>query len=103
MARKAGTADLPLHGGHVPRWLADRMTQLGTVISEAIVRGAIERRESRGAHWRTDFPNADSNFGKLNLIALKDGDAMRISTRPVPEMPDELADLFNGKVRQKSA
>jgi hypothetical protein len=37
MARKAGTADLPLRGGHVPRWLADRMTQLGTLISEAIV------------------------------------------------------------------
>lgn len=37
MARKAGTADLPLHGGHVPRWLADRMTRLGTTISEAIV------------------------------------------------------------------
>jgi hypothetical protein len=37
MARRAGTADLPLHGGHVPRWLADRMTRLGAVISEAIV------------------------------------------------------------------
>src|SRR5712672_2929259 len=37
MARRAGTADLPLHGGHVPRWLADRMTHLGAVISEAIV------------------------------------------------------------------
>ena len=29
MSRKAGTADLPLHGGHVPKWLADRMTRLG--------------------------------------------------------------------------
>ena len=37
MARKAGSADLPLHGGHVPRWLADRMTRLGAVISEAII------------------------------------------------------------------
>src|SRR6201994_3143369 len=37
MARKAGTADLPLHGGHMPKWLADRMTRLGTMISEAIV------------------------------------------------------------------
>src|ERR671938_894090 len=38
MARRAGSADLPLHGGEVPRWLADRMTRLGGVISEAIVR-----------------------------------------------------------------
>jgi uncharacterized protein len=37
MARRSGTADLPLHGGHVPKWLADRMTRLGAVISEAIV------------------------------------------------------------------
>lgn len=37
MARRVGMADLPLHGGHVPKWLADRMTRLGTVISEAIV------------------------------------------------------------------
>jgi uncharacterized protein len=37
MARKAGSADMPLHGGHVPKWLADRMTRLGAVISEAII------------------------------------------------------------------
>lgn len=37
MAKRAGSADLPLHGGHVPRWLSDRMTKLGAVISEAIV------------------------------------------------------------------
>ena len=86
-----------------PGWHTARDLRFMLVISEAIVRGAIERRESRGAHWRTDFPNADPNFGKLNLVALRDGDAMRISNRPVPEMPDELADLFNGKVRQKSA
>jgi succinate dehydrogenase / fumarate reductase flavoprotein subunit len=86
-----------------PGWHTARDLRFMLLVSEAIVRGAIERRESRGAHWRTDFPNADPNFGKLNLVALKDGDAMRITTRPVPEMPDELADLFNGKVRQKTA
>src|SRR5437762_4398668 len=37
MARRAGIADLPLHGGNVPYWLARRMTRLGGVISEAIV------------------------------------------------------------------
>ncbi|MCB8879373.1 DUF763 domain-containing protein [Acidisoma cellulosilytica] len=37
MAQRAGSADLPLHGGRVPAWLADRMTRLGTVITEAIV------------------------------------------------------------------
>ncbi len=37
MAQRAGSANLPLHGGQVPRWLADRMTRLGAVISEAII------------------------------------------------------------------
>src|SRR3954470_16689176 len=37
MASRAGSADLPLHGGSVPRWLADRMTRLGAVLSQAIV------------------------------------------------------------------
>ena len=35
--QRAGSADLPLHGGHVPKWLADRMTRLGAVLSQAIV------------------------------------------------------------------
>ena len=34
---RSGTADLPLHGGRVPQWLAERMTRLGTAITEAII------------------------------------------------------------------
>lgn len=37
LAQRAGKADLPLHGGRVPRWLGDRMTRLGAVITEAVV------------------------------------------------------------------
>ena len=36
-ARRSGSADLPLHGGRVPRWLGERMTRLGAVIAQAIV------------------------------------------------------------------
>jgi hypothetical protein len=35
--QRSGIADLPLHGGHVPAWLADRMTKLGTAITETII------------------------------------------------------------------
>src|SRR5688572_12761756 len=35
--KRSGTADLPLHGGRVPPWLAERMTKLGTAITEAII------------------------------------------------------------------
>ncbi|MBY5407675.1 DUF763 domain-containing protein [Rhizobium leguminosarum] len=37
MSQRAGSADLPLHGGRVPHWLGDRMTRLGTLITEAVV------------------------------------------------------------------
>ena len=38
MGQRAGSADLPLHGGRVPEWLAGRMAKLGAVVAEAIVR-----------------------------------------------------------------
>ena len=37
MARRSGSADLPLHGGRVPPWLATRMSSLGAIITQAIV------------------------------------------------------------------
>jgi uncharacterized protein len=37
MTRRSGSADLPLHGGTVPKWLADRMTRLGVVVAQAVI------------------------------------------------------------------
>ncbi|HEX2495028.1 MAG TPA: DUF763 domain-containing protein, partial [Steroidobacter sp.] len=37
MAKRTGSADLPLHGGYVPAWLSERMSKLGRVIVEAVV------------------------------------------------------------------
>ena len=58
MVRRAGSADLPLHSGRVPRWLSDRMTRLGAVITEAIVleygRDEMLRRLSH-PYWFQSF------------------------------------------------
>ena len=35
--KRSGTADLPLHYGHIPKWLAERMSRLGLTITEAII------------------------------------------------------------------
>jgi succinate dehydrogenase / fumarate reductase, flavoprotein subunit len=60
-------------------------------VSEAITRSAIERRESRGGHFRDDHPDKESRFGNLNLIARKGRDGqMEVVQVPIPEMRAEL-------------
>jgi succinate dehydrogenase / fumarate reductase flavoprotein subunit len=59
--------------------------------SEAITRAAIERKESRGAQFREDYPNKDEKFSKVNTMISKTEDgSMRIRLEPLPEMPDYL-------------
>jgi succinate dehydrogenase / fumarate reductase flavoprotein subunit len=60
-------------------------------VSEAVARCAVERKESRGAHFREDFPDKDPAWGKLNLVVRKAKDgAMQVDRIPLPEMPAEL-------------
>jgi succinate dehydrogenase / fumarate reductase, flavoprotein subunit len=61
----------------------------GLLAAEATVRGAIERRETRGAHNRSDFPQIDDAL-KVNFYTRLDEDRMEIWSEPVPEPPAEL-------------
>jgi succinate dehydrogenase / fumarate reductase flavoprotein subunit len=63
-------------------------------VSEAITRCALERQESRGGHFREDFPDKDAGFGKLNLVVRKDEDGMRLERIPIPELPPELKQVI---------
>jgi succinate dehydrogenase / fumarate reductase, flavoprotein subunit len=81
-----------------PGWHTARDIQNMLRVSEVIVRCALERRESRGAQWRLDYPDPDPEWARKNLIATKGPDAqVQVGTRPVPEMPPELAALFEAK------
>ena len=60
-------------------------------VSEAITRSALERTESRGGHYREDFPNKDAEWGQQNVCVDRGPDGeMQLSLRPLPEMPPEL-------------
>jgi succinate dehydrogenase / fumarate reductase flavoprotein subunit len=60
-------------------------------VSEAIALAALERKESRGGHFREDHPDKESEFGKFNFSLKQDADGrMQISRVPIPEMPEEL-------------
>ncbi len=60
-------------------------------VSEAIALAALERKESRGGHFRDDYPDKDPEFAKFNLSLKQDTDGqMQISRVPIAEMPEEL-------------
>jgi succinate dehydrogenase / fumarate reductase flavoprotein subunit len=60
-------------------------------VSEAITRSALERTESRGGHFREDFPAQHAEWGSHNVRVARGGDgAMAVSRVPIPPMPDEL-------------
>jgi len=76
-------------GWHLARDLKSLLT-----VSEAVALSALERKESRGAHSRIDFPQYDEQWSKLNNLILRDGAAMRLSHAPITEMPPELKQII---------
>jgi succinate dehydrogenase / fumarate reductase flavoprotein subunit len=64
-------------------------------VSEAIARAALERKESRGAQFRDDYPDKDEQFAKVNTIIAKAADgSMQVRLEPLPEMPDNLKQII---------
>jgi succinate dehydrogenase / fumarate reductase flavoprotein subunit len=63
-------------------------------VSEAVARCALERRESRGGHFRDDYPEKDAAFGTFNLVLRKGPDGeMQMTREPIPPLPPELQQI----------
>ena len=79
------------HREYNPGWHAALDLPNLLLVSEAVTRSAIERKESRGGHFREDFPDKDPVFGKVNIVVRKGRDGrMELVRAPIPEMPNEL-------------
>ncbi|MFL5579869.1 MAG: fumarate reductase/succinate dehydrogenase flavoprotein subunit [Gemmatimonadaceae bacterium] len=60
-------------------------------VAEAVARAAIERKESRGGHFREDYPDKAKEYGAFNITLTRGADGeMRLERAPIPPMPDEL-------------
>jgi succinate dehydrogenase / fumarate reductase flavoprotein subunit len=78
-----------------PGWHTSMDLRNLLTVSEAIARAAMERKESRGGHFREDHPDKDEVFGKLNTIVRKGEDGkMQVSREPIQDMRDELKQII---------
>ena len=93
---RSRTDNMAVSGGrrYNPGWhLALDLISMLTV-SEAAAMSALERRESRGGHTRSDFPKTDAQWGTKNVVTRKRDGSLRLATEPLPKMPPELRALL---------
>ena len=92
---RSGKVAVHGHREYNPGWhTALDLNHLLTV-SEAITRSALERKESRGGHFRDDFPGKDAESGKMNIVVYKDSDgSMQTRREPIPPMQEHLRQII---------
>jgi succinate dehydrogenase / fumarate reductase flavoprotein subunit len=93
---KARAAKITVEGGRAynPGWHTALDLRSMLLVSEAVGKAALERKESRGGHTRDDYPKTDPEWGKVNLIVTEKNGKVAITRKPLPKMPADLAKLF---------
>ena len=64
------------------------------LVSEAVIKGALMRQESRGAHYRSDFPDTDDRKWKVNIYCRKKGKRMVMTRRRTKRIKESVKDLL---------
>jgi succinate dehydrogenase / fumarate reductase flavoprotein subunit len=91
LRRRAEQAGIPGHRQYNNGWHTSLDLASLIIVSEAVTRAALLRKESRGAQFREDFPNKDAEWGKCNIVIRRGADGeMQVEKRPLAPLPDEL-------------
>jgi succinate dehydrogenase / fumarate reductase flavoprotein subunit len=86
-----------------PGWHLVRDVRNLLIVSEAITRAALLRRESRGAHSRLDHPGVDAALGKVNFRVKQTASGMSVEPTPLPAVPAEVQMLLHDAAQPAGA
>jgi succinate dehydrogenase / fumarate reductase flavoprotein subunit len=91
LRQRAGRVAVPGNREYNPGWHTALDLDNLLTVSEAITRSALERKESRGGHFRDDYPAKDPSQATFNIVIEKERDGgMRLTRVPIKPLPDEL-------------
>jgi len=97
LQERAGRARVEGHRQYNPGWhLALDLASM-LVVSECVTLAALERKESRGAHTRDDYPRPDPELAKVKVVVRALDGRLAVTREPLDEMPDDLKQLFEEK------
>ncbi len=95
LARRAEQVVVPGNREFNPGWHTALDLRHLLIVSEAITRSALARRESRGGHFRDDYPEKDERYGAFNHVVRAGSDgSMRVEREPIAPLPGELAAII---------
>jgi len=95
LKQRAAKVSVPGNREYNPGWHTALDLRHLLIISEAIARCALDRKESRGGHFRDDYPDKDPAFATFNNVVRRGDDgAMSVTHEPIPPLPAELAAII---------
>ena len=85
------------HRHYNPGWHLTLDLRSLLTVSECITRAALERKESRGAQTRDDYPASDEEYGRKTVVVRERAGALTVSAEPLPAMPADVLQLLEAE------